>query len=550
MADPVRVLVSRRRLLELGAAVVAGGLGGVVVDRLAGGRRTRELPGIDLTEAPVRSSVNGVLDTTLAARLGPAMVAGQHVTARVYEGSFPGPTLRVRPGDRLRVHLANELPEHTNLHAHGLHVSPEGSSDNIFVHLASGARFDYEYAVPADHPAGLYWYHPHAHGTSNQQVNNGMAGAIVIEGDVDRVPGIAGLAERLLVLQATEFDGNGGVLPTGKQTNDTWLRLVNGALNPTIRMRPGETQRWRILNASSGAFYHLALAGHRFSQIAKDGNTLDAPWARDAILMSPGERVEVLVQAAPAGVYQLRTLLFGQGFQAMRDVALATVVVAGAPMTPSALPATLLPVQDLREVAVDRRREIVFDTMPGPPTTEATHYMVDGKPFDPMRVDQAVKLDATEEWTLRNPTDEWHPFHIHVNPFQVVAMNGAPVSPRCYEDTVNIPPGGSITMRTPVPRFHRPVCLPLPPAVPRRRRHDGRGRSHTIGRFRGHARESWDNRCVLTQSPPEEIAWLSPSSSSPTSRNACSTSWTRNAATTWPRTSRFSSPPPAASALR
>ena len=440
--------MNRRHFLATGAAAVAGTVGGVLIGRSLPRTLAREARGADLAEPPVRTSVSGVLDTTLTPQLGPSTVAGKRVTARVYDGGFPGPTLRVRAGDRLHVHLANHLAEHTNLHVHGLHVSPRGESDNVFVHVRAGGRFTYEYAIPPDHPAGLYWYHPHAHGVANQQINNGMAGAIVIEGDLDRLPGVAELTERLLVLQATQFDAGGVVLPTGKQTNDTWLRLVNGQLNPTLRMRPGETQRWRILNASAGAFYNLALAGHRVAQIAKDGNTLATPWTRDEIVLSPGERVEVLVQAAAPGVYELRTLPFGQGFQTMRDVVLATVVIEGAAVTPSALPATLLPFTDLRRDAVSRRREIVFDTAPGPPTTEATHYMVSGKRFDPARVDQVVRLGTTEEWTLRNATDEWHPFHIHVNPFQVVAMNGEPVPARYHEDTVNVPPGESITMRT------------------------------------------------------------------------------------------------------
>jgi suppressor of ftsI len=448
LIDTAPPRVSRRQLLGFGAALAAGGIAGAGVARFLANRAGPAHRGADLIDVPARASANGQLETTFTARLGPATVDGRAVTARVYEGSSPGPTLRVKRGDRLRVHLVNELPEHTNLHTHGLHVSPQDHSDNIFVHLGPGERYDYEYAIPADHPAGLYWYHPHAHGNSNQQVNNGMAGAIVVEGDLDALPGVAGLPERLLVLQATQFDEHGVVLPTGKQTNDTWLRLVNGQVNPAIRMRPGETQRWRILNATSGTYYNLALAGHRFAQIAKDGNTLSAPWLRDAILLGPGERVEVLVQAAPAGVYELRTLLFGSGFQAMRDTVMATIVVDGAPITRTPLPATLLPVTDLRTAAVDRTREITFEVMPAGPTTEQSHYLMNGRPFDMTRVDASVKLGTLEEWTIRNPTDEWHPFHIHVNPFQVLAVNGEPVLPRYFEDTVNVPPGGSITMRT------------------------------------------------------------------------------------------------------
>ena len=441
--------ISRRSFLSLTAAAAGGSaLGAHFAD--ADPSTTRALSGTPLSEPPVLQSAHGILQATLQAQLGPAVVNARNVVARVYNGSFPGPTLRIKPGDTLDVHLANHLPhnEVTNLHMHGFHVSPSNNSDNIFLHVMPGSSFDYSYRIPHDHPGGMYWYHPHGHGTSNQQVNNGMAGAIIIEGALDRHPAIAGLKERVLVLQATMFGDDGVVLTTGQQTNDGWLRLINGQLAPTIEMQPGETQRWRILNASSGTFYNLALAGHRMVQISKDGNALATAWPRDAILLAPGERVEVLVQAAPAGTYQLRTLLFGQGFQAMGDVVMANVVVAGDAVKPAPLPKTLLPMKDLSNAHIDRRRRIVFDTRPGPPTTEETHYMVDGRAFDPTRVDIAVKLGATEEWTLSNTTDEWHPFHIHVNPFQVVAIDGEAVKPRCFEDTVNIPPQSELTIRS------------------------------------------------------------------------------------------------------
>ncbi|MDO8107630.1 multicopper oxidase domain-containing protein [Isoptericola sp. b441] len=81
-----------------------------------------------------------------------------------YNGTVPGPTLRMRPGDRLRVHLANELDEPTNLHTHGLLVSRTDNGDNPFLRVAPGETFDYEITLPADHPPGLFWYHPHHHG--------------------------------------------------------------------------------------------------------------------------------------------------------------------------------------------------------------------------------------------------------------------------------------------------------------------------------------------------------------------------------------------------
>ena len=212
-----------------------------------------------------------------------------------------------------------------------------GQPDNIFLTVKAGESFQYEYQIPDDHPAGLYWYHPHLHGAVTNQVFGGMAGTIIIEGDIDALPGIAGLPERLLVLQATQLYPDGSVTnivdvpPTGPSMQKMYLRLVNGQLNPTMTIRPGETQRWRILNATVNVTYLLQLDGHQLHQIAKDGNTLNETWTRDAINLAPGERVEVLVQAGPAGTYALRTLPFSTGLTTQKDATLATLVVDGDP---------------------------------------------------------------------------------------------------------------------------------------------------------------------------------------------------------------------------
>jgi FtsP/CotA-like multicopper oxidase with cupredoxin domain len=399
--------------------------------------------GEPLTEPPVRTSANGVLETTLEAKVGPAKVAGKDVTSYVYEGSFPGPTLRLHPGDTLKVQLVNGLDDITNLHTHGFHVSPRDNSDNIFLHINPGETFDYEYKLPADHSPGMYWYHPHGHGNTGKQTNGGMAGVILIDGGLDEVPGIAGLTERLLILQGTEFDGNGNLIPYDNQSNVTRQRFVNGQLNPTIAIRPGETQRWRIANISSDNFFLLALAGHQLHQIASDGNPFDVVVPRDQILIAPSERVEVLVQASTQpGSYELRTLLWGEDYQAEPDQLLATMAVAGEAMTPAPLPTALIPYEDLRNVPVDNVRVTTFEEPPAP-----LYLAIDGKHFDPNRVDQTVKLGATEEWIVRNTSSEWHPFHIHVNDFQVVARDGVAVDSHGYQDTVPLPPNSETTIR-------------------------------------------------------------------------------------------------------
>jgi FtsP/CotA-like multicopper oxidase with cupredoxin domain len=472
--------MGRRALMKLAAGAGVAGIGvagrGLILPWIDFGRAAAAE---ELIEPEVRSSSNGLLDTTLTASVMPVQVAGQTATMSVYDGSVPGPTLRVRPGDTLRVNLVNSLDNlppglpanspflckpmnmggaeemtcDTNLHVHGLHVSPSDNSDNIFLRVPAGESFQYEYQIRPDQPAGLYWYHPHLHGAVTNQVFGGMAAAIIVEGDFDELPGIAGVPERLLVFQATQLYPDGSVInildvpPTGPSMQKTYLRMINGQLKPTLTMQPGATERWRILNATANVTYRLQLDGHPLHQIAKDGHSLNETWTRDEIVLSPGERAEVLIQAGQAGTYALRTLDIATGFNTQQEATLATLVVDGDAVTPQPLPTTLLPLDDLSTAKIDQHRQITFQFDP-PINPPQTIFWIDHEVFDPNRDDQVVQLNTTEEWVIRNASSTWHPFHIHINDYQVVAVNGQPVPVRYSEDTTGVPPFGEITMRT------------------------------------------------------------------------------------------------------
>jgi FtsP/CotA-like multicopper oxidase with cupredoxin domain len=444
----------------------------------------------DLLEPPVRASVNGVLDTTLTARYGPVAIAGQTVQAETYESSYPGPTLRFRPQERLRIHLNNQLPpvsfdppptaraggasrgahdashdaaaqglDFTNLHIHGMHVSPVGNGDNIFLSINPGDSFQYDYPIPPDAPPGLYWYHPHRHGLTEQQDSMGMMGAMIVEGGLDNLPGIAGLRERLLVLHAVQIVNGamvpGDQIPDLSQVNYT----VNGQLNPIIRIQPGETQRWRIGNTSADTFLRIAIDRQTMYQIASDGNTWDKPVAQSEIVLAPAARAEILVQCTRPGSTTFRTLPFSQPFLNTVNQPLATVICDGPAWTPQPMPTALMPAVDLRNVPITgnggQTRIVTFSEQftigPNCPPSQGNPPFcpqIDGKLFDPNRVDIQVKLGTTEEWLIQNTSTESHPFHIHVNPFQVTAVNGVPVPFHGYVDTFEIPFGGSFTMRT------------------------------------------------------------------------------------------------------
>src|SRR6202795_1731504 len=144
-----------------------------------------------------------------------AAIASDGKNSFYFDGQPNAPTLRLSPGDQLKIAYINDLPnkakescaitpcmDMTNLHFHGLTVSPDAPQDDVLDMMAKpGQSLHYTVQIPKNHPPGLYWYHTHPHGESHRQVLDGMSGAIVIEGIESYFPALAGLPERVLVVR-------------------------------------------------------------------------------------------------------------------------------------------------------------------------------------------------------------------------------------------------------------------------------------------------------------------------------------------------------------
>jgi FtsP/CotA-like multicopper oxidase with cupredoxin domain len=424
----------------------------------------------DLIEPEVRRSVDGVLETALRVAYAYHDIGGYRLHMRTYEGSMPGPTLRVQPGDVLRIRLTNDLPPNsdpapinadlphhfntTNVHTHGLHVSPDGISDNIFRAMEPGQRYDIEVAIPVDHTRGTYWYHPHNHGSADVQITSGMAGALIVEGDFADVPEMATVTERVLILNEVIFD----YLHEIEQYDTVWPEAVprflsvNGQREPIIRLRPGEVQRWRVVHAGHENNLRLALEGHDLHAIAYDGIASGQIDRYEDLVMTPGQRVDLLVQAGEPGGYLLQAIANDQGYPSPTGP-LARVVVEGEPL-PMALPAGLPapPLATIREEEITGTRLLTL-TATEPEFPPAANYqefafLIDGRLFDHDRVDQRINLGAVEEWTVVNDHQDDHVFHIHTNPFQLTQVNGEPLAEPVWRDTVVVERFGSITFRS------------------------------------------------------------------------------------------------------
>jgi FtsP/CotA-like multicopper oxidase with cupredoxin domain len=454
--------------MSAGLARPGGGIAG-----LAG--LAAQGPAIKLPKIHELKSENGLRTVELFARplveggnaLGYALCTDRNDPACA--PLIPGPTIRLFRGDRLRLRLVNELGVvTTNLHVHGLHVTPRATSDNIFVHVHPGQDFAYEYQIPMFHRSGLFWYHPHFHGSARTQVEGGLAGAIIIDERDDDPPefldepdAVKGASERLLVFQ--RLVALGGEI------------AVNGVQTPEIRFNPGTWERWRILNASSQTYINLYLEGVDFYRVADDGNWLEQPVKSPVVPVGPAERAEVLVYLEPRPSYQLTNLTAGGGpglrvpifthEMSTSSEPLATVVpeppaeAAVPTAVPAAPPTTLLPLRDLRAVPDVPERVIRLQFDPPPPPFGFT---INDKYFQHGRIDQTVELTGVEEWTIRSETDAshgWHPLHIHVNDFQVKEIKLAapdPVldpllkklfEPVFFTDTVPVPIGGEVKIR-------------------------------------------------------------------------------------------------------
>ena len=482
-----RPIVSRRDFVTSGCALAGATLFGtfgcdadssVAPTPAASDRRPRggdDAAG-DLLEPRVIASVGGVLTATITASTNPAVVGGRRARQPVtYDGTFPGPTLWVRPGDTIDLTFVNKIvfdqagtkpgygrpprvANMANLHYHGLHVSPLGSADNMLIMVPARGSEHYLFQVPSDHPAGLFWYHDHVHGLVTNHVSRGAAGMLyVANAHTDLVAGL-GIRRRLMLLQQAYFDTDRETLISDdgeRDDPDLALSLINGQLMPEIRMRPGEVQVWSLCNGSSSAFYQLRAAGHVFDVIAVDGVPVTAAGRGevDRLVLSSGNRVEVVVRArSQPGRYVVSYDAYDQGVDTWPQRAIATIVVDGPTWTGPAHPGadTTTPLEDLSAADVPSalRRTIVLGMNSEIPEGEYGRFTMNGHAWDPAISEWTSALGSVEEWLILNETEQEHPFHVHVNPFQVTRVNGAVVSFAGYQDTAIVPRFGSITVRT------------------------------------------------------------------------------------------------------
>jgi FtsP/CotA-like multicopper oxidase with cupredoxin domain len=291
---------------------------------------------------------------------------------------------------------------------------------------------------------GTHWYHSHKHGSTALNMFNGMSGAFIIE---DNAPeGYDGklksfykgnLRQQVLVFQQITAGnnllssgfGSGGAAPPV---------LVNGQFAPKITMQPGQIQLWRMINACVQRSLSIQFAvcntgdpAPTFKQTAQDGvqlayeNYAKTTNGASAITMAAANRIDMLVKApAKAGMYVLGT---AQAPILFLEVA-GTAMSMDFPTNRDDFPKMPDYLDDIGENQIRLWRKVVYGWEKGRQgagrnaSNAAPHYTIDGKQFEDGIVNQAMLLDSAEEWTIWNETSVAHPFHIHVNPFQIVEV--------------------------------------------------------------------------------------------------------------------------------
>ncbi len=479
---------------------------------------------------------------------------------------YVGPTIEVKPGNTVRINLKNELPQsfsprcqdlrqpgnenepncnnhnRTNLHSHGLWISPTGNSDNVLSVIDPTVTFQYEYNIPSDHPAGTFWYHPHLHGSTALQVASGLSGALIVRGnrlpsesangDIDTLLNKANIKEQILVFQQIQYacldDNNNvkwdcqptetgeiesykGLFSPRSWTDSQRYTSINGQVLPTFTAESGKIERWRMIhggvrNTINLEFRKLAdgapdLATYLktgkidsykkeycpstnktlpYHIIADDGLTRSAAWETTLTTLQPGYRNDALVvfpevggycvvdAQAPASEsvgraeeksqllgfvkvnetpempvtyiedkqeYDIRGYLTNKLVDAARHLSIPSMEKKIVNDLENGLKLTaFMPHLDVKDSEVNGYQELAFSidfpNFQVSNKTVETSKPVDYQVYDHKRVDRTLTLGKVEEWTLQSNA-AGHPFHIHVNPFQIVKIldpNGKDVS--------------------------------------------------------------------------------------------------------------------------
>ncbi len=396
------------------------------------------------------------------------------------------PTLHVKPGDRLLIHLKNELgtepkgkqmggcdasvmnPDATNIHFHGTNIAPVCHQDEVIqTMIQPGQTFDYDVPIPKNAPPGLYWYHPHPHGASETQVLGGATGALIIDGIETQVPTVAGMPEAVILLRdqlvvatapanaESEGLGQPGWDVTVNYSPVTFPNYVT----PQMHVKPDQEQLWRVANTAANSILILQYLVNEKPQevklVAADGVPIaSGPETRTTVQLGPGARAEFVVTTPKNGeAGDLVSLAHDTGPDGESDPVRPLIAVVSSDDAPELhrLPKVtggvpLRNQQQLEDVKPSTERSLYFsEARQGADFSSPVSFFitVEGQTPQTFRMGQkpniVLRSGTVEDWTIENRSQESHVFHIHQIHFRVLEVDGKPVNDPALRDTIEIP---------------------------------------------------------------------------------------------------------------
>lgn len=365
---------------------------------------------------------------------------GRRLPLWAFNGSVPGPLLKVKKGDRLVVHFTNALPESSSIHWHGVRVPAEMDGSELTQSpVLPGQSFTYDFTAL---DPGTYWYHPHL--DSSAQVGLGLYGALVVE-DAEEPP----LGDPVtLVLSDLSVSSDGGVLPGD---NSGWfgdyfgregdLRLVNGRVMPVLRGRAGAPQRWRVVNASRARYWKFKIPKATVRRVGGDDGLAARPLEVSEVFLVPGERGEYWVRpevenTGPVPLWWEDSDRFHIGTPRAPEQFMKLEVVDAPRADGGAGPPESLRTIEPLDTAGARARKVELGEKVGPSGTAV--LTIDGVTWQESMAPLLATVGETEVWEVANTTNYDHPFHLHGFQFQVLTTGNAPWPVLEWKDTVNL----------------------------------------------------------------------------------------------------------------
>jgi FtsP/CotA-like multicopper oxidase with cupredoxin domain len=407
---------------------------------------------ISLTPVEDESEDGSVTEISLEAREATKRYQGARATpVWSYNGTVPGPLIDVDVGQELVVHFKNSLPEETTIHWHGVRLpAAMDGTPRMQEPVPPGASFEYRFTVQ---DPGLFWFHPHIR--SDEQVEKGLYGVLRV-----RAPGEPESDEESIWVLDDVTVLPDGSLPTylddeskmlGRQGNTV---LINGQATPRLRWRAGALQRLRIVNVANGRFFNLALPGHRFRVIGTDGGLMPRAYDTARLLISPGERYDVMViaEGEPGTELTLTSEPYDRGHDTGKaePLEVAHIVMSDEPpLEGRILPEEFPDIERLDDGPDDVELELNEKLM-----GEELSFTINDATFPDVPVID-VPAGSVRRFAVTNSSPMDHPFHLHGTFFQVLSLGDEAVPPErlANKDSVIIPQMSTLRFVT---RFEEP----------------------------------------------------------------------------------------------